>query len=210
MRVFPPVLSFLVLLLTAGIAQGGTLAPPGPNPSWTEMQKFEWYLGYLSRAANTCGTYVESGVLHGLARMTPYGDIGLGVVTGDGFVGPVCGRINNEAKELVADAERIRAYLEATYNCTGEACYSQKLSDWQFHACADVLKAHLAGRAIEEEHLRAVTITSIRLSGATLDFQARVRLKSCQGSLYVDLKESCRIVQDYTRGDCEIAGVTRY
>jgi hypothetical protein len=154
MRVFPPVLSFLGLLLTAAAAQSGTLAAPGPSPTWTEMQKFEWYLGYMSRAANTCGSYVESGVLLSLARMTPYGDIGLGSVSGDGFAGPVCGRINNEAKELVADAERIREYLEAAYNCTGEACYGQKLSDWQSHSCAEALKSHLANRSVGKDDAR--------------------------------------------------------
>jgi len=210
MRVFPPVLTFLGLLLTATVAQGGTLAPPGPSPSWTEMQKFEWYLGYMSRAANTCGTFVESGILHRLARMTPYGGIGLGSVTGDGFAGPVCGRINNEAKELVADAERIREYLEATYNCTGEGCYGQSLSDWKFHACADKLEAHLSSRALAEKDIGEVTISNLRHSGATLDFQVRARLKSCQGSLYIDLTETCRVTKEYTRGDCEVAGVARY
>ena len=210
MRVFPPVLSFLGLLLTATVAQGGTLAAPGPSPTWTEMQKFEWYLGYMSRAANTCGSYVESGVLLSLARMTPYGDLGPGSVSGDGFAGPVCGRINNEAKELVADAERIREYLEAAYNCTGEACYGQKLSDWQSHSCAEALKSHLANRSVGKDDVRAVTFTNTRRRSTILDFQAKVLLKSCEGSYYVDLKESCAIKRDYTRGDCQVDGVERY
>jgi hypothetical protein len=214
MRVFAIVLSFLGLLLTAGLpaggAQAGRLAAPGPNPNWTDMQQFEWYLGYMSRAARVCGTHVEADVLHRLARMSPYGDIGLGAVMGDGFAGPVCGGINNEVKELAADAAKIQAYLEGTYNCEAEGCYGQKLSDWKFHACADPLKSHLASRAVEDENLREVTITNVRRSGATLDFQARVRLKTCEGSLYVDLTESCRVEKEYTRGDCEIDGVEGY
>lgn len=188
-------------------ARAGTLAAPGPNPTWTDMQKFEWYLGYMARAANTCGTYTESAVLRQLARMTPYGDIGLGSVSGDGFAGPVCGRLNNEARELAADADKIRGYLEATYDCQAEQCYGQKLSDWKFHACADQLKSYLAEHSVKDADIREVTITDVRHSGATLDFTARVRLKSCQGSLYVDMRDSCYVERDYTRGDCEVAGV---
>lgn len=213
MRVVVIVLSFLGLLLTAGLpaggAQAGRLAPPGPNPNWTDMQQFEWYLGYMSRAARICGTYTEADVLHRLARMSPYGEIGLGAVTGDGFAGPVCGGINSEVRKLAADVKQIQAYLEATYNCEAEGCYGQKLSDWKFHACADPLKSHLASRAVEEAQVSEVTINDV-ISGGHWDYNARVRFKNCQGSLYVDLNGSCRVVKDYTRGDCEIDGVGRY
>ena len=214
MRMVAVVLSVLGLLLTVGVPAGGAragmLAAPGPNPNWTDMQKFEWDLGFMARAAQICGSHTEAAVLHRLARMSPYGSIGLRAVTGDGFARPVCGGINNDAKALVADAKKIEEYLEATYSCRGEDCYGQSLSDWQFHACADAVKSHLASRAVEKEQIREVTIANIRQSGATLDFQARVQLKSCQGSLYVDLKESCAVKRDYTRGDCEIGGVERY
>lgn len=210
MRVFLLSLSFFSLLVAAGAASAGKLAAPGPNPTWTEMQKFEWYLGYLSRAAQVCGSYEEAGVLNRLARMSPYGGVGLGAVTGDGFVGPVCGRINNSAKELVADAAEIERFLEATYDCSGEECFGQSLKDWKFHDCADELRVHLFKRDIEEKDLSQVTISNVRHSGATLDYTARVRLKSCQGSLYVDLDDSCKIDRDYTRGDCEVAGVDPY
>jgi hypothetical protein len=187
-----------------GAARAGSLAAPGPNPNWTEMQQFEWYLGYMSRAANTCGTYTESAVLRDLARMSPYGEIGLGTVTGDGFAGPVCGRINNRAKELAADAGKIRGYIETAYNCTGSGCYGQKLVEWLSHTCADSLKAYLSSRSIESE-ITEVTINDV-ISGGHWDYHARVRLKSCQGSLYVEMKDSCRVERDYTRGDCEVAG----
>ncbi|MEQ9607463.1 MAG: hypothetical protein RLN99_07340 [Kiloniellaceae bacterium] len=200
----------LALLAGGGAVQAGMLSAPGPNPNWTEMQQFEWYLGYMSLAARTCGSHQEADVLHRLARMTPYGDIGLGSVTGDGFSGPVCGRLNIKAKELAADAEEIEAYIESTYSCADEACYGQKFVAWKSHVCADDLMMHLAKRDVTEHDLREVTITSVRHSGATLDYTARVRLKSCQGSLYVDFTDSCRINKDYTRGDCEVAGVAGY
>ncbi len=201
-------LSFILCLGLGGAARAGMLSAPGPNPNWTEMQQFEWYLGYMSRAANTCGTYNESAVLRELARMSPYGDIGLGSVTGDGFAGPACGRINNRVKELVADADKIRAYIEAAYNCSGTGCYGQKLVEWLSHTCADSLKAYLSSRSIDNETTE-VTISDV-ISGGHWDYHARVRLKSCEGSLYVEMKDSCRVKKDYTRGDCEVAGVSAY
>ena len=210
MRLFAFTLSLLTILLATDGAWAGTLAPPGPNPNWTDMQKFEWYLGYMARAGGTCGSYEEANVLHRLARMSPYGDLGLSSVTGDGFAGPVCGRVNDEVKDLAADAKKIQEYLEATYKCIDEGCYGQKLSDWQFHSCADALLAHLADRSVNKDDLRDVTITSVRNAASMQSYQARVRLKSCEGSLYVNMKESCTIVRDFTRGDCEVAGVAQY
>lgn len=210
MRGFLLSLFILSLVSAAGSAFAGKLAAPGPNPAWTEMQKFEWYLGYLARAAQVCGSYDEAGVLNRLARMSPYGDVGLGAVMADGFAGPVCGRINNSAKELAADAGEIERFLEATYDCSGEECFGQSLKDWKFHDCADELRVHLFKRDIEEKDLSQVTISNVRHSGATLDYTARVRLKSCQGSLYVDLDDACKVDRDYTRGDCEVAGVDPY
>lgn len=198
------------VLLTAGAAQAASIPIGGANPNWTDMQKFEWYLGRMAKAAAMCGAYTESGILHRLARMSPYAGIGMAQMRGDGFYGPACVGITADAKGLAADAEKIEAYLEATYGCKGEGCYGQSLNDWQSHACADTLKAHIDSRALDKDEVREVTITSVRHSGATLDYQARVRLKSCQGSFYVDLTDSCRITRDYTRGDCEIAGVDGY
>ena len=203
--IFSCLFSLAVCLGLGGGARAGTLAAPGPNPNWTDMQQFEWYLGYMAQAASTCGTYNESAVLRQLARMSPFGSIGLGSVTGDGFAGPVCGRINNEAKELVADADKIRAYIEATYDCTAEECYGQRMVAWKSHSCAGSLTEYLARRQIESQ-ISEVTISDV-ISGGHWDYHARIRLKSCDGSLYVEMKQSCRVERDYTRGDCEVAGV---
>jgi hypothetical protein len=209
MRVFSLILSLIAFLAGGSAAQAGMLSAPGPNPNWTEMQQFEWYLGYMALAARTCGSYQEADVLHRLARMTPYGDIGLGSVTGDGFSGPVCGRLNNKAKELAADAQQIEEYIEATYSCTNEECYGQKFVAWKSHTCADDLMVHLAKRDVTEHDLREVNIRDLFV-GAVRQISARVRLKSCEGSLYVEFSQSCRIVKDYTQGDCEVAGVAGY
>jgi hypothetical protein len=214
MRRLSTFLSLSVVLLACALGattpHAASIPVGGPNPNWTEMQKFEWYVGRMAQAAQMCGAYTEAGILNRLARMSPYGSIGVAQMRGDDFYGPACVEISADAKGLVVDANKIEEYLEVTYGCRGEECYGQSLSDWQSHACADAVKSHLASRAVEKEQVREVTITNIRHSGATLDFLARVQLKNCQGSLYVDLKESCAVKRDYTRGDCEIDGVEGY
>src|SRR3546814_957725 len=47
--------SLLVLVFVLAAAAAGPGAPRaaimstgGPNPNWTEMQKYEWYVGYLA------------------------------------------------------------------------------------------------------------------------------------------------------------------
>lgn len=211
LAVFVATLGLVSAVLLPSGARAGIIGAPGPNPSWTEMQKFEWDLGYMARAAQMCGAYDEAGVLHHLARMSPYGNIGLGAVTGDGFARPVCGSIREDAKALAADAKRIQARLEATYNCQGEGCYGlYKRDSWTDHACADSVTSHLASRAIAKELIGEVFIHNARLMGAVQEYQVRIRLKNCEGSLYIDLKQSCAVKKDYVRGDCTIAGVERY
>lgn len=210
MRVFSLIISFLGVFLAVSTAQAGLLSAPGPSPSWTKNQKFEWYLGYMAKAARTCGNYDAAEVLHELARMTPYGGEGLGSVSGDGFSGPICGRINNEAGELAADEEDIREFIEAAYGCRGEDCFGQKLSSWKFHSCGNSLKAHFAILSVEDDDIREVSMIDPQKTGSKADYQARVQFHSCKGSLYIDLTKQCIMEKTQTRGDCEIEGVERY
>lgn len=196
--------------LPSGGARAGMLAAPGPNPNWTDMQQYEWYIGYLARAGQLCGTFTEAAVLHRLARMSPYGGIGLNVVTGDGFSGTACARINADAREIAADAKKIQEYLEAAYSCQGEGCYGQSLSDWQFHECGNSLKSHFAILDIDSKDVREVTMMNPAKLGSEAAYLARVQFHSCQGSLYIDLSQQCVMEKKQTRGDCEIDGVERY
>ncbi len=210
MRVFFLVISLFSVVVLAQPAEAGTLSAPGPSPSWTRMQKFEWYLGYMARAAQVCGNYDAASTLLTLARMTPYGGAGLATVMGDGFAGPVCGRINREAAEMAADEQRIRAHIEATYDCKGDGCHGQDLSDWQFHACGNSLKSDFAILGLEEDDIRAVTMLNPKKTGSDAAYQARIQFHSCQGSLYIDLTEDCVMEKQQTRGDCSFDGIERY
>src|SRR5690606_31673487 len=145
MRRICVVIVFAASLIAAAVPIGAPRAAvgpvAGPNPNWTDMQKYEWYLGHMAIYAQMCGAYDEAAVLTRLARMSPYGSVGLGKMRGDGVLRAACVGIVADAKDIVADASKLEESLEATYGCEGEGCYGQTLSGWQSHSCADVLRA---------------------------------------------------------------------
>lgn len=110
----------------------------------------------------------------------------------------------------MADAQKIEDYIEATYDCADDGCFGQSSNSWESHDCADELRVHLAKRDLEEKDISGVAITTDWRHGIKAEYQAKVGLKRCEGSLYVDLTGRCRIKKDYTRGDCELAGVDAY
>ena len=80
------------------------------------------------------------------------------------------------------------------------------------HMCSERMNA-----VLDELELDRSTIKSVKIwtrSGASYGnepaYQARIRLNSCGGMLYIDFNDSCRPKQTYTRGVCQIAGVSGY
>lgn len=205
--IYLTLMSIVICLGLGGAAQAAVVPSGGPNPNWTDMQKYEWYIGYIARASRICGAHAESATLTRLARMSPYASVGLGQMRGDSFLRNACLRIAEDAREMIDDAARIEQYIEATYNCSDDGCFGQSLSDWQFHACADSLRSQFETHGLDRSDIRAVTMLDPGKTGSEAAHQARVQFRSCQGSLYIDLKESCVVEKEYTRGDCEIAGV---
>jgi len=204
------VVALLAVAAPDGGARAAIVSTGGPNPNWTEIQQYEWYLGYVAQGAQICGAYDDAVVLRRLARMSPYGDIGLSQHRADGFLGNACVRLRAEAKDMAADAQKIEEHLEATYSCSDDGCYGQKLSDWQFHACGNSLKSHFAILDIDDKDIRDVTMMSPAKMGSKAAYLARVQFHSCQGSLYIDLTEQCVMESKQTRGNCEIDGVEGY
>src|SRR3546814_4094409 len=53
--------TFLAALLSLALApaapQAALLPSPVPDPNWTAMRAFEWYVGYLARASPICAAY---------------------------------------------------------------------------------------------------------------------------------------------------------
>ncbi len=78
--------------------------------------------------------------------------------------------------------------------------------------CAGVVERHLRGLGLE---VGAVEQTSLIIEyeslemGTTREIRAWTSFKDCSGSLVTQLTISCRIKDTYTRGDCQVAGVTR-
>ena len=196
-------------------AQAGTLPGTGPNPQWTDSQKFEWYLGYLSKAVGVCSDYAAATELGNLASLSPYGRKGMAVITGDGFYGAACAGIRKDAADLLADKDDIGRYLASLYDCTpGGKCLeggSDPLSSTA--ACSAEMREALDTLDIGRSDIQSVTMNdgrNVTGAGRWTAWQARVRLRSCSGSLYIELTERCTVRKSYTRGDCEVAGVSGY
>ena len=202
---------FWIGVSVSGSVQAGQLPGVGPNPSWTDNQKFEWYLGYMSDATALCGDYGLSTDLAEIASLSPYGRIGMSSISGDRFAGGVCGGIRREAKELLEKKEVYLRYLNATYDCS-DPSNCEDLSNHDplalKHDCAAQVKDALAALDIASSDLKKVSVRSKipgPSNGAEPAHQARVQFKSCKGSFYIDLGERCTVKQTYTRGDCDLA-----
>jgi hypothetical protein len=77
--------------------------------------------------------------------------------------------------------------------------------------CAGAVERHLRGLGLEVgavEQTSLITEYASLEMGTTRGIQAWTSLKDCSGSLVTQLTTSCRIKDTYTRGDCQVAGVT--
>lgn len=210
-------LALILAAMVAGGAQAGRLAAPGPNPDWTDNQKFEWYLGYMSKAATTCGNFSASNELNEIASLSPYGRIGLQGTSADRFTGPACGGILKRINELLQKKETYIRYLSESYDCSagaGPGCIVEG-SDRATanHTCGTNVDEALAGLKVDNAEIKSVEIDSRTQGiGSVSDphHTARIRLQSCRGSLYLELGAQCNLRKSYTRGDCEVAGVSAY
>lgn len=101
---------------TAAGSAGAAQAPAvGPKSSWSDNQKFEWYLGHMSQAAAICRDYDAAKQLSEIAALSPYGKLGLKSIGFDSFSGAACGGIRKDAKELLQKKDAYLRYMNATY-----------------------------------------------------------------------------------------------
>jgi len=120
---FTPVFFSMAFLI--GVPAGGALAATGaghgPQSDWSQMQKFEYYLGDLAGALNLCRRYSLYQQLRELANMTPYGRKGLEAwLVYDGVRG--CPGLSKAAEEILQDKDRILEYLQHQYDCSSGEC----------------------------------------------------------------------------------------
>lgn len=203
-----------MLATQADLATAATAPSPGPQKDWTDTQKFEWYIGYMSRAAALCGSYSESNELAEVAKLSPYGRAGLKSINFDTFYGAACGGIRNRAEELLQKKESYVRFLTELYGCSPDGkCLDGGTEPLASnHSCSPQVDKALERLNVSRSDIASITVRSEsgHLYGNTPAHQAQVKLKNCEGTLFFDMSEQCRVKQSYTRGDCEIAGVSSF
>ncbi len=79
------------------------------------------------------------------------------------------------------------------------------------YRCQAVVEAKLQEVGVGQDDIRAITVVPTRSSGSEskplTGYSTWVALKSCKGSVVVDLSRICNIEQTYTHGACRIEGV---
>src|SRR3546814_16400297 len=114
------------------------------------------------RSTRTDTLFPYTTLFRSLARMTPYGAIGLAQSRADGFLGAACVRLRKAADEMVADAAKIERHIEMTYDCSDEGCFNQRTGGWESHACAVAPKAPLAERRSAERRVGKEWVSTCR------------------------------------------------
>ncbi|GAB4230819.1 MAG: hypothetical protein Tsb0032_37130 [Kiloniellaceae bacterium] len=201
-------------LLLALPVQAATGPKGGPSDSWTQMQKYEFYVGELAGALNLCRITDLAYDLKEVADLSPYGRKGWrSMLPFDGIRGGRCTTYVEAAREVLADRDKLTAYLKDQYDCsTGECDEADSAAS---SPCRTELDEYLAGLPIEADDIRSLKVMTLRpaireRSNARFSHQVRVDLKSCSGYLEVQLTESCYPRNTFTRGDCEIEGISSY
>lgn len=94
----------------------------GPKESWSEEQRAEYWLGFLSEALTHCGYYSDARALRELARQTPYGRHGISQTTGYDYYAGGCASARNDAKKVLSNKNAWKAHLESKYSCSDSGC----------------------------------------------------------------------------------------
>ena len=83
-----------------------------------------------------------------------------------------------------------------------------------YDTCDETVEAVLAELGLGEDVVRSIYVSPRIISGRRGDrvssIDVWVRLKGCAGALVLDLTRHCSVKQIYTRGDCQVPGVSAY
>ncbi len=86
--------------------------------------------------------------------------------------------------------------------------------DRDARACRDASRSHIARLPVQDGDVTGITIVprlDVHREGPYLvGYEATVRLRSCTGSLVLNLDEDCGFRDAYTRGACRVPGLPDY
>ncbi len=208
--------AFAALWLMPSGAQAAS-GPGGGTPgNWTQMQKFEHYIGELSGALGICRNYDLASELKALADLSPYGRQGwAGMQSFDGIKGGYCGKIAADAKEILGDRDQLQAYLMEKYYCPAGRCAPEGGDASLKAVCRAEADEHLMSLPLGIDDIKSVTMLHRYVGGTRVGVgkeghEAWVRLKSCSGWLIIELTKGCTPRQSFTRGACSIEGISSY
>ncbi len=207
--------ALVATVMFASAAEAARGPKGGPSDSWTRMQKFEYYVGELAGALNLCRITDLAYELKELSDLTPYGRKGWrSMLPYDSISGGRCTSYAESGREILADRERLLAYLTDKYDCPGGDC-AEDSGDSASRPCETELDKHLSSLPLADNDVSGVRVVT-KEPGVNERFrgnykhQAWVTLKSCSGGLLVELTESCHPRNTFTRGDCKIEGLSSY
>ena len=209
--------AIVATVMFASAAEAARGPKGGPSDSWTRMQKFEYYVGELAGALNLCRITDLAYELKELSDLTPYGRKGWrSMLPYDSISGGRCTSYAESGREILADRERLLAYLTDKYDCPGGDCGPNGGDDSASAPCRSEADEHLRSLSISEGDVKSVRMlgrnagdAQVIVSGSP-GHEAWVRLKSCQGWLVIELSKHCTPRQSFTRGDCKIEGLSSY
>ena len=118
---FTAVVLALFLGLAANVAEAAMGAGTRPKESWDKMQTFEYNIGRIAGGLELCRRFDMAGDMRAIAKLTPYGKLGMRKMRAfDGLRG--CGGLANNAESLLEDKDKLIDYMKAKYDCSGEEC----------------------------------------------------------------------------------------
>ncbi|WP_193370046.1 hypothetical protein [Pelagibius marinus] len=205
-----------VLWLLPSGAQAAAGSGARPSENWTEMQKLEYYIGQIGAALSICGYHTLSHDLTELANLSPYGRKGLASIrVYDSIKGGHCGKLAADGEVLMEDRDQLLAYLQDAYDCPAGQC-APEVGDTSLSApCRAEADEHLAGLPIDGRDIVSVMMRNGSRQGSQMStgkkgYEAWVRLNSCQGWVIIELSKGCYPRRAFTRGECEIDGISSY
>jgi hypothetical protein len=205
------------LAIFASTAEAATGPKGGPSDSLSRAQKFEFYLGELAGVLNLCRITDLAYDLKELSDLTPYGRKGWrSTLSYDSIRGGRCTTYAERAREVLADRDKIVAFLTDKYDCPGGDCGPDKGDDSASAPCRKEADEHLRTLPISASDIKRVEMLDRnagdgqKIVSGSPGVEAWVRLKSCQGWLIIQLSKRCTPRQTFTRGDCAVEGVSGY